>query len=215
MSFFTMPLRKNWLMTQKPLFMMLAVMPAGGHAAYTEWARAGGRLLRRRRTSVYDGGVERERHAVLLRVLPVVGRLEEAHICAPTEARCRNVRAVAQRARGLGMPAVPHSRPTAQFSCAAHGRQGRCACAQRRESWQLRLGAHARTYHVGQPHRCQSFGRDEVTSPALILAAAGCDVDLKGQNTRTVLVKLRASSSKEGRKEVTREFPHTRKKNRF
>ena len=185
MSFFTMPLRKNWLITQKPLFMMLAVMPAGGHAAYTEWARAGGRLLRRRRTSVYDGGVERERHAVLLRVLPVVGRLEEAHICAPTEARCRNVRAVAQRARGLGVPAVPHSRPTAQFSCAAHGRQGRCACAQRRESWQLRLGAHARTYHVGQHHRCQSFGRDEVTSPALVLAAAGCDVDLGGYNTRT------------------------------
>jgi len=41
MSFFTMPLRKNWLITQKPLFMMLAVIPAGGHAAYIEWAGRG------------------------------------------------------------------------------------------------------------------------------------------------------------------------------
>ena len=30
MSFLTTPLRKNWLITQKPLFRMLAEMPAGG-----------------------------------------------------------------------------------------------------------------------------------------------------------------------------------------
>ena len=86
MSFLTTPLRKNWLITQKPLFRMLAEMPAGGTPRTSRGLGAarsvGGPAAGGARTSVQDGGAERERHAVLLRILPVVGRLQEAHICA-------------------------------------------------------------------------------------------------------------------------------------
>ena len=47
-------------------------------------------LEARASTSVDDGRVEREGHAVLLGILPVVSRLQEPHICAPAEIACRH-----------------------------------------------------------------------------------------------------------------------------